>query len=86
MEFLDNYVSNIFLTLFPSYFDHSAFVIKLKRREVVSVENGNASLKSSDGESMISSSNNMDCDMDPEEFVQDENKKGTFSFLCCHRK
>ncbi|KAG5558449.1 hypothetical protein RHGRI_008401 [Rhododendron griersonianum] len=59
----------------PSY-PPSPFVIKLKRREVISVENGNASLKSSDGESMISSSNNMDCDMDPEEFVRDENKKG----------
>ncbi|KAF7148190.1 hypothetical protein RHSIM_Rhsim03G0172400 [Rhododendron simsii] len=59
----------------PSY-PPSPFVIKLKRREVISVENGYASLKSSDGESMISSSNNMDCDMDPEEFVQDENKKG----------
>ncbi|XP_058205348.1 protein TPX2-like [Rhododendron vialii] len=59
----------------PSY-PPSPFVIKLKRREVISVENGYTSLKSSDGESMISSSNNMDCDMDPEEFVQDENKKG----------
>lgn len=67
----------VFLTLFPSYFEHSAFIIKLKRREVITVENGNISRKSSDCESMISSSNNMDCDMDPEEFVQDDNGKGT---------
>lgn len=59
----------------PSY-PPSPFIIKLKRREVITVENGNTSRKSSDCESMISSSNNMDCDMDPEEFVQDDNGKG----------
>ncbi|KAL7229602.1 hypothetical protein ACSBR2_008163 [Camellia fascicularis] len=54
----------------------SPFVIKLKLRENTTAKNANASRKSNDGESMTSSSNNLDHDMEPEVFELDDNEKG----------
>ena len=48
------------------------------------IENANACLKSNDDRSMDSSSNNLDCDMDTEVMVLDDNNEGKVSFFC-HR-
>ena len=75
---------NIFLIIFPHNFEHSAFTIKLRWREYIMMENANACLKSNDNGGMDSSSNNLDCDMDTEVMVLDDNTEGKVSFLC-HR-
>ncbi|PSR93375.1 hypothetical protein CEY00_Acc27988 [Actinidia chinensis var. chinensis] len=54
----------------------SPFIIKLKWREDIMMENANACLKSNDDGCMDSSSNNLDCDMDTEVMVLDDNSKG----------
>ena len=45
------------------------------------MKNTNASLKSNDDGSMDSSSNNLDCNMDTEVMVLDDNNKGKVSFF-----
>ncbi|PSS33146.1 hypothetical protein CEY00_Acc03532 [Actinidia chinensis var. chinensis] len=54
----------------------SPFIIKLKWREDIMMKNANASLKSNDDGSMVSSSNNLDYNMDAEVMVFDDNIKG----------